>query len=223
MADFSPQFYFSKINMCRGIVVILGIKVKSTVWYQGIFDVLRAFDELGLTFPEAREWQGRGKSRIVFPIGNDVKVVIARNGIVQVTWTDEKEKIKGLEILENALPPLKGRKKVILKPLFQTPYIKYGQKDIPLYWCDEVTEYFSFDRGLQIKNEYDEMMQDYLVRLDFDSLQKRAEMLYANLPEEWQKQLSPLFEDKPLMRMKSVWAKAFLGEFRKLLWKNSRG
>lgn len=198
--------------------------MKFQITYQGIFDVPRAYDELWMTFPEAGEPTGRGKDRLVFHIGQDVTVMITRNGIVQVTWSNEEEKIRGLEILENVLPPLKGRKKAVLKPLNQTPFkIPYpSPPDLKLIWCKEGVQYLSFDKYRLIKHERDEMMKDYISRLDFDSLQRRAEMLYPNLPEEWQKKLAPLFKDKLFMRMKIAWAKVFLWEFNRLLWKKSR-
>lgn len=200
----------------------LGIKVKFTVYYQGIFDVARAFDELWMTFPEASESVGKGNDRMVFHIGQDVTVQITRNGVVQVTWTNEKEKIQGLKTLENALPPLRGKKKAILKPLNQSVHkIPYPPpKDFKLNWCEEATQYFNFDNYFQVKQTMDAIMNDYVVTLNFDAAQRRAEVFYSSdiLPQKWKNQLKPLFEQKSFKKLKAQWVSLFIREMQKLLY-----
>lgn len=196
--------------------------MKRQIIYEGNFDYKKSKDELWKTFPMSDDDTLKG--RILFFIGNDVKVMLSPHGRIQISWSNEEEKIRGLEILKKALIPLKGEKEIVLTPLSQNLYnIPHpSPKDLKLIWCQEGVQYLSFDQYCLIKNGFDEIMQDYITRLDFDSLQRRAETLYPILPEEWQKKLAPLFDDKAFMKMKSEWAKVFVTELNRLMWATSR-
>ena len=194
--------------------------MKRQIVYEGNFDPERSRAEISKTFPT---WE-LDKGRYGIKISNDVSVMITPKSKVVVSWSNEEEKIRGLEILKKVLVPLKGEKKIVLTPLSQNLYnIPHpSPKDLKLMWCKEGVQYFSFDQYCLIKNGFDAIMQDYIIRLDFDSLQKRAETLYPHLPEEWQKKLAPLFKDKVFMRMKSKWAEVFVKEMNRLMWTTSR-
>lgn len=170
---------------------------------------------------------GAGESMISFRIMDRVEVMISPKGTVQVAWTDEKEKIKGLEILHEALVPADGEKEVVLKPLHQNiSNIPYPEpKDFKLIWCEEGTQYFSFDRYSQLKEDMENIMLDSFSRLDFDAAQKRADLLYSSdvLPQSWKKQLEPLFTDVAFKKaFKAKWVSLFIAEMRNLIWKNSK-
>lgn len=194
--------------------------MKRQIVYQGNFDPERSRDEIPKIYVT---WE-LGKGRYAIKISNDVDVMITPKSRVLVSWSKEEEKIRGLEILKTILVPSKGEKEIVLTPLTQNLYnIPYPPpKDLDLFWCKEVVQYFSLDQGVLIKNRIDEIMLDYVMRLDFDSLQRRAEILYPDLPKEWQKKLAPLFKDKAFMRMKTEWAEVFVRELNRLMWATSR-
>jgi hypothetical protein len=116
---------------------------------------------------------------------------------------------------------------VVLKPLSQNvSNIPYPEpKDFKLIWCEEGTQYFSFDRYSQLVKDVDEITLDYVSRLDFDAAQRRADLLYSSdvLPQSWKKQLEPLFKDAAFKKAwKPQWVSLFLTELRNLIWKNSK-
>lgn len=194
--------------------------MKRQIVYQGNFDPERSRDELWKTF----KIYGYPKGTYGLQISNDVDVMITPKSKLLVSWSKEEEKIRGLEILKRELIPSKGEKEIVLTPLTQNLYnIPYpSPKDLRLMWCKEGVQYFSLDQGALIKNAVDEIRLDYVMRLDFDSLQRRAEILYPHLPKEWQKKLAPLFTDKAFMRMKTEWADVFVRELNRLMWATSR-
>lgn len=147
---------------------------------------------------------------------------------IQVAWTDESEKIEKLEILKKLLVSQKGREGVDLEPLKQNIYsIPHDPlpEEIKLIWCEERTEYFSFDRFSRIVNDEAEMTQDYISRLDFEAGQRRADLLYSSdvLPQSWKKHLEPFFKDPVFKKAwKAEWLRSFLVELKKLIRENSK-
>jgi hypothetical protein len=115
---------------------------------------------------------------------------------------------------------------VSLLPLSQNvTNIPYPEpKDFELIWCEEGTQYLSFDRHSQLMKDIDAITLNYVVDLDFDAAQRRADLLYSSgvLPQSWKKQLEPLFTDKTFREMKPQWVSLFITEMRKLIWKKSR-
>jgi len=192
--------------------------------YQGNIDYEKSYEHLCWLFPSV-EIMPKGSIR--FPIGRDVQVLVSPKGTVQVAWTDEREKIEGLKILQGALVPVAGEKEVVLKPLSQNVSdIPYPEpKDFKLIWCEEGTQYLSFDHYSQLVKDVDEMTQDYASRLDFDAAQRKADLLYSSdvLPLSWKKQLEPLFKDATFKKAwKPQWVRLFLTEMKKLMWRNSK-
>jgi hypothetical protein len=147
---------------------------------------------------------------------------------IQVAWTDDKEKIEKLEILKKLLVSQDGREGVDLHPLRQNIYsIPHDPlpEEIKLNWCEERTQYFSFDRYSRIMNDEAEMTLDYTSRLDFEAGQRRADLLYSSdvLPQSWKKRLEPFFKDPVLKKAwKAEWLRLFLVELRKLIRENSK-
>jgi hypothetical protein len=161
---------------------------------------------------------------IQFSLTHDINVIMSRTGTVQVSWSNEEEKIKCMAFLEDVLVSNDG-KKVTLEPKEGNFYgVKHGAKYIPTFWCDEEILYQSSSQFELIQHEMDAIL-DLYHRLDYDSAQKRAEMLYSMLPQEWQRKLESLFKghrQSQSLTFQSHWISVFIAELQKLRFNSSK-